>query len=276
MRTNRLDAAAHYALLSLAALFALLPFAWLLTTSLKTDGQILATPPHLLPDPVTLGHFQDVWTSGDLAAFLRNSVVIAGSSTLIALAIGIPAAYGFARFRFRLSAALLVAIVISRMFPPVALVVPYFRAMRELGLIDTQLAVIVAYVPIALPLVVWILEGFFREFPAELEEAAELDGLGTLGILTRVVAPLSRPALSMAALFGFLAAWNEFVLALALTRTPAAQTLPVGLAGFVTQFQTFWGQMTAASVIYLAPVLLVTVFAQRGLVRGLTAGGLKG
>jgi multiple sugar transport system permease protein len=276
MRRSWLDGSVHYLVLAIASLFALLPFAWLLTTSLKTDGQIFATPPSLLPDPITFQHFDEIWTGGDMARFLTNSVIVAGGSTLIALAIGIPAAYGFARFRFRFGIALLIAIVIARMFPPVALVVPYFRGMRELGLIDTQLALIIAYVPIVLPLVVWILEGFFRDFPAELEEAAEIDGLGTLGILRRIVVPLAKPAVSMAALFGFLAAWNEFVLALALTRTPSAQTLPVGLAGFVTQFQTFWGQMTAAAVIYLAPVLLVTVLAQRGLVRGLTAGGVKG
>jgi multiple sugar transport system permease protein len=276
MRSARLEGALHYALLTIAALFALLPFAWLLTTSLKTDGQIFAVPPNLLPSPVTLAHYDEIWASGDLADFLRNSLLTAGGSTLVALLIGIPAAYGFARFPFRVGAALLAAIVISRMFPPVALVVPYFRGMRELGLIDTRLALILAYVPVTLPLVVWILEGFFRDFPGELEEAAELDGLGAIGTLRRVVVPLAKPAVSMAALFAFLAAWNEFVLALALTRTPAAQTLPVGLAGYVTQFQTFWGQMTAASVIYLAPVLVVTVLAQRGLVRGLTAGGLKG
>jgi multiple sugar transport system permease protein len=276
MRSARLEGALHYALLTIAALFALLPFAWLLTTSLKTDGQIFAVPPNLLPSPATLAHYDEIWASGDLADFLRNSLLTAGGSTLVALLIGIPAAYGFARFPFRVGAALLAAIVISRMFPPVALVVPYFRGMRELGLIDTRLALILAYVPVTLPLVVWILEGFFRDFPGELEEAAELDGLGAIGTLRRVVVPLAKPAVSMAALFAFLAAWNEFVLALALTRTPAAQTLPVGLAGYVTQFQTFWGQMTAASVIYLAPVLVVTVLAQRGLVRGLTAGGLKG
>jgi multiple sugar transport system permease protein len=276
MRSARLEGALHYALLTIAALFALLPFAWLLTTSLKTDGQIFAVPPNLLPSPVTLAHYDEIWASGDLADFLRNSLLTAGGSTLVALLIGIQAAYGFARFPFRVGAALLAAIVISRMFPPVALVVPYFRGMRELGLIDTRLALILAYVPVTLPLVVWILEGFFRDFPGELEEAAELDGLGAIGTLRRVVVPLAKPAVSMAALFAFLAAWNEFVLALALTRTPAAQTLPVGLAGYVTQFQTFWGQMTAASVIYLAPVLVVTVLAQRGLVRGLTAGGLKG
>jgi multiple sugar transport system permease protein len=275
MRRSPAELATHYVLLAVAALFVLFPFAWLISTSLKTDGQIFAVPPSLLPNPATFVHYEQIWTTSDLGRFLLNSLLTAGGSTALALLIGIPAAYGFARFRFRFGAALLAMIVISRMFPPVALVVPYFRAMREIGLIDTTIGLILAYVPIVLPLVVWILEGFFRDFPHELEEAAEVDGLGTLGILWRIVMPLAKPALSVAALFGFLAAWNEFVLALALTRTPTAQTLPVGLAGFVTQFQTFWGQMTAASVIYLAPVVVVTVLAQRGLVRGLTAGGIK-
>jgi multiple sugar transport system permease protein len=276
MRISRPSALVHYTVLTVAGLLVLVPFTWLITTSLKTDGDIFAVPPELIPSPITFDHYSQIWSASSLGSFLGNSVIVAGGSTLFALLVGIPAAYGFARFRFRLAGALLAIVVISRMFPPVALVVPYFRGMREVGLIDTKLGLMIAYIPVVLPLVVWVLEGFFRDFPRELEEAAELDGLGTLATLRRVVMPLSRPAISVAALFGFLAAWNEFVLALALTRTPSAQTLPVGLAGYVTQFQTFWGQMTAASVIYLAPVIVVTLLAQRGLIRGLTAGGLKG
>jgi multiple sugar transport system permease protein len=276
MRRSRWDLLLHYAVLVVASLFVLFPFVWLITTSLKPNREIFAVPPKVLPDAVTFTHYREIWTDSDLGRFMVNSLIVAGGSTAISLLLALPAAYGFARFRFRAGAILLAVIVLSRMLPPVALIVPDFRVMRELGLIDTRIGLIVAYLPIVLPLVLWIMEGFLRDFPRELEEAAELDGLGTLGTLRRVVIPLAKPAVSVAALFGFLAAWNEFVLALALTRTPAAQTLTVGMAGYVTQFQTFWGQMTAASVIYLAPVVVVTVLAQRGLVRGLTAGGLKG
>jgi multiple sugar transport system permease protein len=135
---------------------------------------------------------------------------------------------------------------------------------------------VIAYIPIVLPLVIWMLEGFFREFPEEVLEAARLDGLGTMRMLLLIVVPLSRPSIAVAALFGFLAAWNEFVLALSLTRTPDAQTMPVGIASYITQFQTVWGSMTAASVLYLLPVLVVTIIAQRGIIAGLMSGATKG
>jgi multiple sugar transport system permease protein len=162
------------------------------------------------------------------------------------------------------------------MFPPVALALPFFLQFRELGLINTTAGLVIAYIPIVLPLVIWMLEGFFREFPEEVLEAARLDGLGTMRMLLLIVVPLSRPSIAVAALFGFLAAWNEFVLALSLTRTPDAQTMPVGIASYITQFQTVWGSMTAASVLYLLPVLVVTIIAQRGIIAGLMSGATKG
>jgi multiple sugar transport system permease protein len=190
--------------------------------------------------------------------------------------LGIPAAFGFARYRYRFSGALLGFALVTRMFPPVALALPLFLQFRQLGLVNSPVGLIIAYLPIVLPLIIWMLEGFFRELPEDVLEAARLDGLGTLRILFSIVIPLSRPSIGVAALFGFLAAWNEFVLALSLTRTPDAQTMPVGIAGYITQFQTYWGQMTAASVLYLIPVLIVTVIAQRGIIAGLMAGATKG
>ena len=143
-------------------------------------------------------------------------------------------------------------------------------------MIDTPFGLVVAYIPIVLPLMIWILEGFFRDYPEEILEAARIDGLGAVGTLLRIVVPTSMPAIGVAALFGFLVAWNEFVIALTLTRTTAGQTLPVGISTLITQFQTLWGQMMAVAAIYLLPVLFVTVVTQRGLVRGVMSGATKG
>ena len=166
--------------------------------------------------------------------------------------------------------------MVTRVFPPIALALPFFLQFRALGLIDTPLGLIIGYLPIVLPLMIWILTGFFRDFPDELVDAARVDGLGTLGTLLRVVLPLSLPGLGVAVLFGFLVAWNEFVIALTLTRTPASQTMPVGIAGLITQFQVLWGEMMAVAAVYLLPVLVVTLLTQRGLVRGLMTGAMKG
>ena len=188
-----------------------------------------------------------------------------------------PAAWGFAKFAYPGSGALLSFTVVTRVFPPIALALPFFLQFRALGPDrHTRSAWSSRYLPIVLPLMIWILTGFFRDFPDELVEAARIDGLGTLGILVRIVMPLSLPGLGVATLFGFLVAWNEFVIALTITRTPAAQTMPVGISTLITQFQMLWGEMMAVAAIYLLPVLAVTVITQRGLVRGLMTGATKG
>lgn len=264
----------YLVLLPLCA-FVVFPFLWLALTSLKPDAEMFSIPPRWLPSHVTFGHYLDV-LAGNFGLFLRNSLIVAVVSTALAMALGLPAAFGFARYRYRLSGVLFAAIVAARMFPPVTLIIPYFMAMRTTGLINTPVALIATYVPLELPLIIWILEGFFRELPREIEEAAEMDGLSTLGILLRVAVPLSVPAIGVAVMFGFLQSWNEFIFALTLTQTPDAQTVPVGIAGYITSFQTFWGQMAAAAVLYSIPAIVVTALAQCGLVRGLMVGAVKG
>lgn len=266
-----------FTVVALAGAFLLLmPVIWIVSTSLKPDGEVYAIPPTLLPQNPTVEHFVSVLGDETVLRFFGNSLVASAGATAVSLLVGIPAALGFARFRFRASGMLLGAILVTRMFPPVALALPFFLQFRQLGLINSPVGLIIAYIPIVLPLVIWMLEGFFRDLPEELLEASRLDGLGTLGTLLRIVLPIAKPGVAVAALFGFLAAWNEFIIALSLTRTPDAQTMPVGIAGYITQFQTLWGDMTAASVIYLVPVLIVTVVTQRGIISGLTAGATKG
>ncbi|WP_282944220.1 carbohydrate ABC transporter permease [Cellulomonas endometrii] len=259
-----------------AAFLFLLPVVWVVATSLKPDVEIFAIPPTVLPQAPTAAHFTSVLGDETVLRFFRNSLVAAGGATVVGLLLGVPAAFGFARFRYRFSGVLLGSVLVTRMFPPVALALPFFLQFRQLGLIDTSLGLAIAYIPIVLPLIIWMLEGFFRELPEELLEAARLDGAGTIGTILRIVLPISTPAVAVAALFGFLAAWNEFVIALSLTRTPDAQTMPVGIAGYITQFQTLWGDMTAAAVVYLLPVLVLTLLCQRGIISGLTAGATKG
>jgi multiple sugar transport system permease protein len=273
-RTLAGDIAAWLVLLATAVLV-LIPIFWIFSTSFKPTPEILVTPTTLLPKAPTLEHY-GVALSGDFRAYLTNSLIAAGGATLLGLLLAVPAAYGFAKYSYRGAGTLLALIVVTRVFPPIALALPFFLQFRTLGLIDTPFGLIVAYLPIVLPLMIWMLHGFFRDFPRELIEAAELDGLGVLQTLIRIVLPLSLPALGVATLFGFLVAWNEFVIALTLTRTPAGQTMPVGIASLITQFQVLWGDMMAVAAIYLIPVFVVTVITQRGLVRGLMTGATKG
>lgn len=275
MRTITLSRILSYVILLLMSVFVLFPFVWTFLTSLKPQLQMFAIPPVVIPRPPTLDNYIQVISAGDFQSFLRNSLVVSIVSTLLAMAIGAPAAYGFAKYRYRFSGLLFGGIIVVRMFPPIILGIPFFLVMRSLGLIDNDLSLIITYVPLELTLIIWILEGFFRELPKEIEEAADIDGLGTLGKFLRIAVPLSIPAIGVASIFGFLVAWNEFMFALTLTRTPASETMPVGIAGYVTTFQTFWGQMSATGMLYILPVVLFTIVAQRGLVKGLTSGATK-
>jgi multiple sugar transport system permease protein len=263
-----------YAFLAIVSILVLVPIYWIVATSFKPTSEILVTPTSLLTANPTLDHYRTA-LAGDFRLYLVNSLIAASGATAIGALLSVPAAWGFAKFAYPGSGALLSFTVVTRVFPPIALALPFFLQFRSFGLIDNPLGLVIGYLPIVLPLMIWILTGFFRDFPDELVDAARVDGLGTIGTLVRVVIPLTLPGLAVAALFGFLVAWNEFVIALTITRTPAAQTMPVGISTLITQFQTLWGEMMAVAAIYLLPVLAVTVLSQRGLVRGLMIGAVK-
>jgi ABC-type glycerol-3-phosphate transport system permease component len=272
---RRLTDTAVWLFLAAVCALILVPLFWILSTSLKPTEEILVTPTSLLPSHPTLDHYA-VALSGDFRRYLANSLIAAGGATALGFLLAVPAAWGFAKFPYPGSGGLLAFTVVTRVFPPIALALPFFLQFRAIGLVDTPLGLVIGYLPIVLPLMVWILTGFFRDFPDELIDAARVDGLGTLGTLVRIVLPLSLPGLGVAGLFGFLVAWNEFVIALTLTRTPASQTMPVGISTLITQFQTLWGEMMAVAAVYLVPVLAVTLLTQRGLVKGLMGGATKG
>jgi multiple sugar transport system permease protein len=272
---SALGRSSAYALLVATCVLFIIPILWIVSTSFKTPGEIFTTPTTLLPQRPTIENYGAVFAGG-FRWYLINSLIAASGVTALGLLLGLPAAFGFARYRYRFSGLLLSFTVVTRIFPPIALALPFFLEFKTLGLLDTPFGLIIAYIPIVFPLMIWILEGFFRDYPEEILEAARIDGLGAIMTLIRIVVPTSLPAIGVATLFGFLVAWNEFVIALTLTRTPAGQTLPVGISTLITQFQTLWGQMMAVAAIYLLPVLVMTIGTQRGLVRGLMSGATKG
>lgn len=276
MRKKKLINAIVMAVLSVGCLITLFPIVWIFLTSLKTDVQMFAIPPEILPHPGTIRHYQEITAEGSFFSYLRNSVVVAVVSCTISLLAGIPAAYGFAKFSSRKTKPVFGAVTAVRMVPQVAMVVPYFMLMRNLGLSDTVFGLIVTYIPFEMALVIWMLKNFFSQIPAEIEEAAEIDGLGVWGRLVRVVLPLSRSSIGVAVMMSFLFSWNEFMFALSLTSTARSQTLTIGIAGFVTSFQTFWGKMSAMGILFILPAVVLAIFFQKDLVKGFTAGAVKG
>ena len=268
----------RYGLASLAALAALLPVYWMVTISIKNEIDHFAVPPRWLGFTPTLAHYHDAFIERSFGQYLLTSAVVAISSTLCALTLGTLCAYALARFRLpaKLNTRLSLWILSTRMFPPIVTVVPLFLLMRDVRLLDTRLSLIIVYTAFNLPFVVWMMRGFFAEIPPELEEAARVDGDSRLGALRRVMLPLVTPGLAATAIFCLIISWNEFLFALALTQTDSAMTLPVGIAGRVTQYEIKWGVMSAAGVVAMIPILVFALAVQRYLVRGLSLGAVKG
>jgi multiple sugar transport system permease protein len=277
-RRSRLARLLVYVTLIGAVVAALAPVYWMLTISLKTEVDQFASPPRWLSFSPTLAHYADAFLSRSFGQYLATSAVVAVLSTIGSVTLGTFAAYALARFRWpaKLDRRLSLWILSTRMFPPIVSAVPLFLMMRDLRLLNTMAALIIVYTAFNLPFVVWMMRGFFQELPRELEEAAMVDGDSRLGALRRIILPLVVPGLAATAVFCLIMSWNEFLLALVLTQTDAAMTLPVGIAGRVTQYEIKWGVMSAAGVVAMLPILIFAMAVQRYLVRGLSLGAVKG
>ncbi|HMG35047.1 MAG TPA: carbohydrate ABC transporter permease [Blastocatellia bacterium] len=269
---------AAYAVLLAASLISLVPAYWMITISLKTEADQFASPPRWFNFGPTLAHYYDAFFSRSFGTYLSTSAIVAISSTALALTIGTSAAYALARLGLGEGSSRRISLWIlsTRMLPPIVTAVPLFLMMRGLRLINTLPALIVVYTALNLPFVIWMMRGFFQEIPRELEEAAMVDGDSRLGALMRVVLPLVKPGLAATAVFCLITSWNEFLLALVLTQTDASMTLPVGIAGRVTQYEIKWGVMSAAGVVAMIPMIAFALSVQRYLVRGLSLGAVKG
>lgn len=254
-------------------LLVLLPFLWLLQMSFKPTPQILEFPPRLVFVP-TLEHYAALWKDGFPQSFV-NSLVTSVVSTALALLLGVPAAYGLSRWRGRGKAGLSLAILLTRMAPPIAFTIPFFLAYRWLGLLDTRSGLVLIYMSFNLPLVIWMMQPFFDAVPAALEEAAQMDGAPARTVFAEIVLPLAAPGLAATAILCFLYAWNDFFFALILTRTEA-RTAPVAVVNFMNYEGWEWGKIAAGGSLVMAPVLAFSLLVRRYLVSGLTAGAVKG
>ncbi len=264
-------AAASAAGLALAAAV-LAPYAVMLLTALKPDAELRTTPPRLLPLDWRPGNFLAVLADPDFQDWLRVSLVVAGVSTVIVVLAAAPAAYYTARQRFRGRTAFLVLVLATQMFSPTALVVGLYREFFALDLVNTYAALILTNAAFNLAFAIWILRAFFASIPREIEEAAAMDGCSRLGALWRVMLPLSRPALVTAVIFAFIAAWNEYIVALTLMTAPERKPLTVGITSYVTAYVQHWNHLFAASVLAIVPVVVLFALIERHLVAGRTAG----
>lgn len=274
-RTRRLEAVLTYLVLAVLTFAFLFPLIWVLGLSLKTRLQVFANPPLYLWWP-TLENYADVLTRADFVQAFINTLIVSASAVLLSLCVGVPAAYAFARFPFTGRSFLFFALLVMRMLPPIAVLVPMYVLFAKLGLTTTRLSVVLAYTTFSLPLVVWIMRGFFEDLPAELEESAWIDGASRYGAFVHIVLPLARPGLVAASILCLQLAWNDFLFAAVLTNN-ATQTLPVLMGAFnAGDSGVDWGGLTASGVLVILPVILFSFLAQRHLVAGLSSGAIKG
>jgi multiple sugar transport system permease protein len=268
----------RYALIALALVATLAPVYWMLTISFKSEVDQFSVPPRWFLFSPTLAHYRDAFLARSFGQYLLTSLIVAVSSTLCAMLLGTLCAYALARLSLppRLGQRVSLWILSTRMFPPIVTALPLFLMMRDLRLLNTRASLVIVYTAFNLPFVVWMMRGFFQEIPRDLEEAARVDGDSRLGALVRVVLPLVAPGLAATAIFCLIISWNELLFALILTQTDAAMTLPVGIAGRVTQYEIKWGVMSATGVVAMMPILLFALAVQRYLVRGLSLGAVKG
>lgn len=258
------------------------PGLWVVLTAFRPNIEILARPAVWIPHELTLNNFKGIFgllpTQQGLpvAQYFINSIVISVTSTIVAIIVGMAGGYAFARYRFKGKATLFLAFMLSRTVPGVALSLPLFILWARVGLIDTPIGLILVYMAVNIPFTIWLTDGFFRQIPVDLSEAAQIDGCTPWQAFWKVEFPLARSGLASAAIFAFLTSWNEYALASQLTRTTASKTMPVGLMDFTAQFTVDWTGMSAMAVLIIIPALILTFIVQKHLIAGLTFGGVKG
>jgi multiple sugar transport system permease protein len=256
--------------------FCLAPFYWLVNISLKTGPDLSGSA--VVPPSPTLDNYQSIFQNDDFVRALLNSAIVSLSTTVLALVVGSFCAYALARLKFSGKFLLLGALLSITTFPPIAIAAPIFKLWTDIGIFNTLYGLIIPYLTFALPLAIYILVSFFREIPKDLEEAALVDGATRFQAFRKVVIPLAAPGLATAGILTFIFAWNEFLLAVTLTSTPKARTVPAAIAFFTgsTEFEEPLGTIAAASVIISIPLIFLVLFFQKRIVAGLTAGAVKG
>ena len=281
--------------------YLLAPITWLVSSSFQTEAEIVSVPPHWIPEEPTAKNFEAIFfqeqkevtyesrkqvdpvssgyipsTAKDLLPALRNSFVVAFLVVIFNLLVGVPAAYAMAKIRFLGRNSSVYFILTTRVIPDIALVVPFFLVIKNLGLLDNILSLVLTYLAVTVPFTVFILISYFESLPDELDKAARVDGCSRFRTMTHVYLPLALPSLVAVVLFTFLTSWNEFLLALMFTQTPASQTVPIIVASFTSDFTISFSFINAAGVVAIIPPIIIAIMFEKYIVSGLTVGAVKG
>jgi len=269
-------ATALYAGGAVLALWGAFPFLWMLSTSVKQSSEVFASPPTLVPRHLTLGNFARLLTETNFATYFGNSLTVSFATVVLTLGVSAVGAYGLTRFRFPGRETVAGLILLTYMFAPIMIIIPFYILVKRLGLVNTHLALVLSYTTFCLPFCLWLLRAFFQSVPLELEEAALVDGAHRGRAVWHVVLPLALPGIIAAGIFTFILAWNDFLFALVLISSDELKTLPVGVNDLFNAPIVDWGMIMAAGVMITLPTVGFFAGVQRYLIRGWGSGGLKG
>ncbi|MGM0509021.1 MAG: carbohydrate ABC transporter permease [Fusobacteriota bacterium] len=275
MRTKKAGVK-FYIFLGAFIFVSLFPFYWQFVTSIKPANEIFAAGFHFWPKNIYLQSYKLVFTLRPFANYLWNSFMVSSLTTLYAVVVGSMAAYAIARLKFRGKAIILGLVLAVAMFPQIAIISPIYLFMKNMGLRNTWLGLIIPYTVITLPLAIWNLTTFFKKIPDSLEEAAKIDGATPFQAFTKIIAPLAAPGAFTTAIIVFIAAWNEYLFALTINTAEKAKTVPVGISMFQGRYTVPWGEIAAATVIVTVPLVIMIMIFQKRIVSGLTSGAVKG
>lgn len=281
MKKNKLDRtpvldALTYVVLIITALFSMLPVVWGLFTALKNPAEVNSFPPTLIPDDFTLENFTSVLFNSGFPKYLWNSIVVTVICIVVATAVAAHAAYAVTNFRFRFREQIMFFILMTSMIPPVVMLVPLYMLSVKIGLYDTRLLLILIYTAWRIPLLTWTLRGFFEKLPREIIEAGTLDGCSRPMIFYRLILPISKPGIVASALLSAVYVWNDFLVSSTFTSKDNLRMLSAGLYNYITQYGIQWGNLMAAVMISIVPMVILFVLLQRHFVEGLAAGAVKG
>lgn len=265
-----------YAAAALVVVIALFPFYWAFKTSVTSRAEMYTPTLQYWPSQPTLSNYRELIRTTPFFRYFLNSVIVSVSSTIITTLVAILAGYSLSRVRLKNSKYILYTFLVTQMVPPVIIIIPIYLILRGIGLLNTRLALILVSTTLGIPFCVWMLKGFFDSIPKELEEAAAIDGCRRFEILYRIIVPLSVPGILATALYVFIIAWNELIMAVMLTTSQGLFTLPVGLENLMGEYVVAWGPISAGGVITSLPIVVIFIFLQKYLVQGLTAGAVKG
>jgi multiple sugar transport system permease protein len=271
---------ARWIFLALVVAFAVLPMAWMFSTSIKSEFAATQQPPQWIPDEPTFEQYVTLLspanpTGQQFLGYLRNSIWVSTATTVLGILVAVPAAYAFSRFTFPGREPLFFSVLVRNLFPVVVFLIPLFILMKRLGLIDTHLSLILTYLTFGLPLSIWLLKGFYDNIPPELERAARIDGATRFQAFWKIVMPLSMPGIVATAIYAFIQGWNEYVYARTFINSEELMTMPVGLENFFSEYVSNWPGLMAASFIMSVPVVVLFLVLQRHFVRALTEGAVK-